>query len=297
MKLMTCPWWKHWVCGRVGNLTQVCWKLSYSFHELRLILCGMRCWDEWVCVHHPDHFSTELALLITCPPSLIEYLLNIWPPLIYSNCLSWLSLGVQSAALYSGRIPFIPVMFTWEQGQQLLTRLNHGHLDKEQIFPILAINVLHALWEFWFSEDNSSILGKKRFVSINDKGLLLSSAEMREKHIRNCIENSYSLEIFFQCHRVRELGAPCCMDAGLIQTVWRHFLLLCLLGREIPPPFPLLFPIPLLLKLQSLTFPSGAASWHYGLEWCFLSLLKEVAGAAVVLNDKEGRPWGSKCLH
>jgi len=28
-------------------------------------------------VQHPDHFSMELALLITCPPFLIEDLLNI----------------------------------------------------------------------------------------------------------------------------------------------------------------------------------------------------------------------------
>lgn len=57
---------------------------------------------------------------------------------MFSNSLSWLSLGVQSASLYSSRIPFIPVMLTLEQGQQLLPRLNHGLLVTEQIISILA---------------------------------------------------------------------------------------------------------------------------------------------------------------
>lgn len=57
---------------------------------------------------------------------------------MYSSSLSWLSLGFQSAALDSGRIPFIPAMLMLEQGQQLLPRLNHGLLDKEQTFSLLA---------------------------------------------------------------------------------------------------------------------------------------------------------------
>lgn len=62
---------------------------------------------ECTCVQHPDHFSMESTLLITCPPFLIEDLLNIWPPLMYSSSPSWLSLGDQCAALYLGRIPFM----------------------------------------------------------------------------------------------------------------------------------------------------------------------------------------------
>lgn len=148
-KLMTCPWGKHWVCGWVDNLTQVCSKLSYSFKNWGLFCikggAGVRF------AYHPDHFSTQLALLITCPPSLIEYLLNIWPLLTYSNSLRWLSQGVQSSAIYSGRIIFIQVTLSLEQGQQFLPRLNHGLWDKAQIFSILAIRCFKSTWRVLLS--------------------------------------------------------------------------------------------------------------------------------------------------
>lgn len=89
----------------------------------------------------------------------------------------------------------------------------------------------------------------------------------------------WSVRVFIQCQGLKT------------DEIWLHFLSLWLLEQEIPLLFPLLFPIHLLLKLQSLTFSLEAPSWHYGLEGCFLSLVWEVA-----LFDKEGRPWGSKCL-
>lgn len=81
--LMTCPCPKHWICGWVGNLAQVCSKLSYSFKNWDL-LC-MEGGRGVSFAYHPDYFSRELALLITCPPSLIEYLLTSWPLLTYST--------------------------------------------------------------------------------------------------------------------------------------------------------------------------------------------------------------------
>lgn len=159
-KLMTCPWWKHWVCGWVGNLTQVCSKLSYSFKNWDLF-----CMEGGAGVsfaYHPDHFSTELAFLITCPPSLFEYVLDIWPLSTYSNSLRWLSQGVQSPALYSGRIPLVSVMLAQEQGQQLLPRLNCGLSDKAQIFfPYLPLDALKALGEFCFQWGQEQNPGKR----------------------------------------------------------------------------------------------------------------------------------------
>lgn len=72
-KLMTCPCPKHWICGWLGNLTQISSKLSYSFKSWDLF-----CMEGGAGVsfaYYPDHSSRELALLITCPSSLIEYLL------------------------------------------------------------------------------------------------------------------------------------------------------------------------------------------------------------------------------
>jgi len=50
---------------------------------------------------------------------------------------------------------------------------------------VVSVRTTAASWE-----------KKNELHFCNDRGLLLTSAETREKHIRNCIEKSYSPKYF-----------------------------------------------------------------------------------------------------